>query len=48
MTVRLTTALFHHAETLLAELLRSSFPADLVVSNYFRQHRELGLSLIHI
>ncbi|SBT04295.1 Fmu (Sun) domain protein [Candidatus Accumulibacter aalborgensis] len=42
MTVRLTTALFHHAETLLAELLRSSFPADLVVSNYFRQHRELG------
>ncbi|WP_425394447.1 RsmB/NOP family class I SAM-dependent RNA methyltransferase [Candidatus Accumulibacter aalborgensis] len=40
--MRLTTALFHHAETLLAELLRSSFPADLVVSNYFRQHRELG------
>lgn len=40
--MRLTTALFHHGETLLAELLRSSFPADLVVSNYFRQHRELG------
>jgi 16S rRNA (cytosine967-C5)-methyltransferase len=27
---------------LLSELLRSAFPADLVVSNYFRQHRELG------
>jgi 16S rRNA (cytosine967-C5)-methyltransferase len=40
--VRFTPALFHHAETLLSELLRSAFPADLVVSHYFRQHRELG------
>ena len=40
--MRFTPALFHHAQTLLSELLRSSFPADLVVSRYFRQHRELG------
>ncbi len=39
---RFTPALFRHAEALLSELLRSAFPADLVVSNYFRQHRELG------
>ena len=42
MTVRLTPALFRHAETLLSELLRSDYPADLVVSRYFRQQRELG------
>ncbi|MBL8393985.1 MAG: RsmB/NOP family class I SAM-dependent RNA methyltransferase [Candidatus Accumulibacter sp.] len=42
MTVRLTPVLLHHAEVLLSELLRSAFPADLVVSHYFRQHRELG------
>jgi 16S rRNA (cytosine967-C5)-methyltransferase len=42
MNVRFTPALFRHAEVLLSELLRSSFPADLVVSHYFRQHRELG------
>lgn len=40
--MRFTPALFRHAEALLCELLRSAFPADLVVSNYFRQHRELG------
>lgn len=40
--MRFTPALFHHAETLLSELLRSTFPADSVVSRYFRQHRELG------
>jgi len=40
--MRFTPALFNHTEALLSELLRSSFPADLVVSRYFRQHRELG------
>ena len=40
--MRFTSALFKHAEVLLSELLRSPFPADLVVSRYFRQHRELG------
>lgn len=40
--MRFTPALFNHTEALLAELLRSTFPADLVVSRYFRQHRELG------
>ena len=40
--MRFTPALFKHAEVLLSELLRSPFPADLVVSRYFRQHRELG------
>lgn len=40
--MRFTPALFNHTEALPSELLRSSFPADLVVSRYFRQHRELG------
>ena len=40
--MRFTPTLFKHTEALLAELLRSTFPADLVVSRYFRQHRELG------
>ena len=40
--MRFTPALFNHTEALLAELLRSPFPADAVVSRYFRQHRELG------
>ena len=41
-SARFTPALFRHAEALLSELLRSVFPADLVVSRYFRQHRDLG------
>ena len=40
--MRFTPSLFNHTEALLSELLRSTFPADLVVSRYFRQHRELG------
>ena len=40
--MRFTPALFNHTEALLSELLRSTFPADLVVSRYFRQNRELG------
>ena len=39
---RFTPALFQHTEALLSELLRSTFPADLVVSRYFRQNRALG------
>ena len=40
--MRFTPALFNHTEALLSELLRSTFPADLVVSRYFRQNRALG------
>jgi 16S rRNA (cytosine967-C5)-methyltransferase len=40
--MRFTPALFKHCEALLSELLRSTFPADLVVSRYFREHRGLG------
>lgn len=40
--MRFSPVLFNHTEALLSELLRSTFPADLVVSRYFRQHRELG------
>jgi 16S rRNA (cytosine967-C5)-methyltransferase len=40
--VRFTPALLRHAEALLSEVLRFALPADGVVSNYFRQHRELG------
>jgi 16S rRNA (cytosine967-C5)-methyltransferase len=40
--MRFTPALFAHTEAALSELLRSTFPADLVISRYFRQHRELG------
>ena len=42
--MRLTPVLLKHVEALLAELLRSSFAADSVVSHYFRMHRELGHS----
>lgn len=42
--MRFSAALFNHTEALLSELLRSTFPADLVVSRYFRQHREMGHS----
>ncbi|HCV14327.1 MAG TPA: SAM-dependent methyltransferase, partial [Candidatus Accumulibacter sp.] len=40
--MRVTPALFHHAEALLAELLRLNFAADQVVAAYFRRNRELG------
>jgi 16S rRNA (cytosine967-C5)-methyltransferase len=40
--MRVTPPLFHHAQALLGELLRSPFAADQVVAAYFRQHRELG------
>ena len=38
----LSTALFNHAETLMRELLATKFPADAIVSRYFREHRALG------
>ena len=40
--MRFSPVLFNHAETLLGELLRTQYPADLVVSRYFREHRTLG------
>ncbi|MDR3300666.1 MAG: RsmB/NOP family class I SAM-dependent RNA methyltransferase [Candidatus Accumulibacter sp.] len=40
--MRLTPVLLKHAELLLAELLRSPFAADSVVSRCFREHRGLG------
>ena len=40
--MRFSPLLLKHTEALLAELLRSPFAADSVVSHYFRQHRELG------
>ena len=42
MNARFTPALFAHAEAVLNQLLRFEFPADAVVSRYFREHRQLG------
>lgn len=42
MKARFTSALFAHAEAVLAEVLRFAHPADAVVSHYFREHRQLG------
>ena len=42
MKARFTPALFAHAEAVLGQLLRFDYPADSVVSRYFREHRELG------
>lgn len=39
---RLTPALFEHAEEVLAQALRFEFPADGVLSHYFRENREIG------
>jgi len=40
--VRVTAALLGHAEAALRELLRFAAPADQVLSQYFRRHRNLG------
>ena len=40
--MRLTPILFQHTVTLLSELIASAYPADSVVSRYFRQHSKLG------
>ena len=42
MKARFTPALFAHAEAVLGRLLRFDYPADAVVSRYFREHPELG------
>ncbi len=42
MNARFTPALFAHAEAVLGHLLRFEYPADAVVSRYFREHRQLG------
>ena len=42
MKARFTPALFAHAEAVLGQLLRFDYPADAVVSRYFREHRQLG------
>jgi len=42
MKARFTLALFAHAEAVLGQLLRFDYPADAVVSRYFREHRQLG------
>jgi 16S rRNA (cytosine967-C5)-methyltransferase len=39
---RLTPALFEHAEEVLAQALRFEFPADGVLSHYFRANKEIG------
>jgi len=40
--MKFTPALFGHAEAALREMLRFIYPADAVLSHYFRTHRELG------
>lgn len=40
--MRFTPALFAHTEAALAALLRFEYPADAVLSRYFREHRALG------
>jgi 16S rRNA (cytosine967-C5)-methyltransferase len=40
--MKFTPALFAHAEAVLAALLRFDYPADAVLSHYFREHRQLG------
>ncbi|MDR2837289.1 MAG: RsmB/NOP family class I SAM-dependent RNA methyltransferase [Azonexus sp.] len=42
MKARFTPALFAHAEAVLGQLLDFAYPADAVVSRYFREHRALG------
>ncbi|MBN8464618.1 MAG: RsmB/NOP family class I SAM-dependent RNA methyltransferase [Dechloromonas sp.] len=42
MNARFTPALFAHAEAVLGLLLRFEYPADAVVSRYFRDHHQLG------
>lgn len=40
--MKISAALFAHAEAALGELLAFSAPADQALSRYFRRHRELG------
>ncbi|HRE18083.1 MAG TPA: hypothetical protein PLW86_13615, partial [Rhodocyclaceae bacterium] len=41
-TPRLNPDLLAHAEAVLRDVLRFEFPADAVVSRYFRQNKALG------
>jgi 16S rRNA (cytosine967-C5)-methyltransferase len=40
--LKITTTQFDHALTALIAVLRFDFPADSILSRYFREHRELG------
>ena len=40
--MKITTTQFEHAVTALVAVLRFDFPADAILSRYFREHRELG------
>ncbi|MFA7291477.1 MAG: RsmB/NOP family class I SAM-dependent RNA methyltransferase [Rhodocyclaceae bacterium] len=40
--MRFTPALFEHAEDALSAILTFEYPADAVLSHYFRNHREMG------
>ena len=40
--MRFTPALFDHAEDALSAILTFEYPADAVLSHYFRNHREMG------
>jgi 16S rRNA (cytosine967-C5)-methyltransferase len=40
--LKISTTQFEHAVTALVSVLRFDFPADSILSRYFREHRELG------
>ena len=40
--MKISTTQFEHAVTALVAVLRFDFPADSILSRYFREHRELG------
>jgi 16S rRNA (cytosine967-C5)-methyltransferase len=40
--LKISTTQFEHAVTALINVLRFDFPADSILSRYFREHRELG------
>ncbi len=42
MPLKISAAPFEHAVAALVAVLRFDFPADAVLSRYFREHRELG------
>ena len=40
--MKVTTSQFEHAVTALVAVLRFDFPADAILSRYFREHRQIG------
>lgn len=40
--MKITAAQFEHAVAVLVAVLRFDFPADAILSRYFREHREIG------